>query len=109
MKHTNYVIAISFMLLLCSCVKEPVIVKMQKAQTQCSDAWGYGETSPQTVNLLKTYLTSKDISVNNVTLVKTAPDGTLFCQACTCPNGNTFYVEVESKYQDSLEALGFKK
>ncbi|MBI1782324.1 MAG: hypothetical protein HYR66_13320 [Sphingobacteriales bacterium] len=75
-------------------------------QTQCADKWGYGQTDEETIDKLRTYLTSQQIVVTNLAI--TYPVGNLIiCDACSCPTGKRFKVTVPEEDELKLKAEGF--
>lgn len=85
------------------CAMPPV--EMIRTQTQCDDAWGYGNTSDETLAKLKTFLAAKNIELERSALVAVPSDPQ--CKACPCSKGFEFDVWANAKYIDSLKVLGF--
>lgn len=85
------------------CAMPPV--EMIRTQTQCDDAWGYGNTLEETLAKLTTYLAAKNIVLERSALLSVPADPQ--CKACPCSKGFVFDVWANAKYIDSLKALGF--
>jgi len=85
------------------CAMPPL--EMIRTQTQCADPWGYGNTNPETIEKLKSYLAKKDITVTNIELQSTGESNV--CTACTCSNGFSFHVWADQRYKDTLTREGF--
>jgi hypothetical protein len=100
-----FIIAALSMATTCKKEAEPVD-ELQRKQTQCADPWGYGATEQETVSKLKDYLTKKEILVNALSM-KATPEQAV-CQACTCSNGFTFYVQADEQYIAALKLEGFQ-
>ncbi|MEO5681925.1 MAG: hypothetical protein ABIQ88_04745 [Chitinophagaceae bacterium] len=106
-------IAGSLVLLLTACTKQGgspdccvlPAVEMVRTQTQCADAWGYGNTAEATITRLADYLSQKNIATSKITILATGE--TLVCDACTCSKGFVFHVWTASKYIADLKKEGF--
>ena len=85
----------------------PGLTEMTRLQTQCADAWGYGETNEETIVKLRSYLVQQHIVAATIDW---QPTGELVtCLACTCSRGNMIHIWVESQYVDKLGKEGFTK
>ena len=79
-------------------------------QTLCFDPWdtGAGDTESETRSALGEYLKEKGIEEFNITRFEdTLEAGVAICAACHCKNGILIYVEVDEKYEEQMEELGF--
>ena len=107
------ILFISCLLILQACVKHPVDCclppqqEMVRTQTQCADAWGYGESNEETITKLTNFLLQKNIVVAKITLQSTGEEVT--CLACTCSRGYIIHVWVEQQYTERLSKEGFTR
>jgi hypothetical protein len=95
-----------FIFMAMTCKKENADPELKRDQTQCADPWGYGGSEQETLNRLREYLLKKNIELTSLSMKKVSPAAT--CLACTCTNGNTFYITADEKYRDALKLEGFE-
>ncbi len=85
-------------------------VQYMYGQTQCNDAWQSVEGSGDTKDNLRRFLESKGLQVQEIVL-KDAPAGMMYCEACNCPTGRMFMVSSldADRKEDQWLALGFSR
>lgn len=89
----------------------PDSVWMQYEETKCQNPWQLNwftkPTEEQLRGAVKSQIEKQDIKILEIR--STYDDGMISCDACTCPNGRTYYVLVHSDAVATLEALHFYK
>ncbi len=86
-------------------------VWMQYNETKCQNPWQLNwftkPTEEQLRGAVKSQIEKHEVKILDIR--STYDDGMISCEACTCPNGRTYYVLVKSDAVATLEAFHFIK
>ncbi len=89
----------------CEKENEPGVTIYSKGQTQCNDKWLNG-TDEETLKNMTAYLKEKGIIISKAELTK-PPQDRVFCAACNCPTGRTYFIKVDQGSEKVLNEEGF--
>ncbi len=80
-------------------------------QTKCSDPWGTtgNDSQSKTRGAIISFLTENGIYYVNVVNFEDTISNGVNCDACICPTEIDIIVEVNEKYDEEMDTLGFKR